>query len=277
MPIQEPAHMGLSVTQRINGVQRAGIKGIKQPRGGYLPVNSFEVIDLGGGMVDQAVETVSPGIVGIAVDYLSRVMTGATPTEAFHIPLLGVRALADTGIDETATYEALLAGIDGLTDESIICACRLAGYDAAFRAGVAAWRPADPGSGPDAQTIQNIRTMVERAVVFFEKYGPVKVDGPTFSGGYTDTVSKGDGDFITEDTLWDFKVSKQKVNPKQTLQILMYYLLWRRSENADKVTIEKLGLYNPRQDIVYLKNIADIPADVINEVDLDIIGYDDKF
>lgn len=277
MPIQEPARMGLSVTQRINGVQRAGIKGIKQPRGGYLPVNSFEVIDLGGGMVDQAVETVSPGIVGIAVDYLSRVMTGATPAEAFHIPLLGVRALAAAGIDETATYEALLAGIDGLTDESIICACRLAGYDAAFRAGVAAWRPADPGSGPDAQTIQNIRTMVERAVVFFEKYGPVKVDGPAFSGGYTDTVSKGDGDFITEDALWDFKVSKQKVNPKQTLQILMYYLLWRRSENADKVTIEKLGLYNPRQDIVYLKNIADIPADVINEVDLDIIGYDDKF
>ena len=60
MPIQEPAHRGVSVTQRINGVSSAGIKGVKQPRGGYLPVNSFEVIDLGGGMVDQGVETVSP-------------------------------------------------------------------------------------------------------------------------------------------------------------------------------------------------------------------------
>lgn len=277
MPIQEPAHKRLSVTQRINGVPRAGIKGIKQPRGGYLPVNSFEVIDLGGGMVDQTVENISPGIVGTAVDYLSRVMTGATHMEAFHIPLLGVRALAAAGIDESATYKTLLAGIDGLTDESITCACRLAGYDVAYRAGVAAWHPAAPGSGPDAQTLQNIRTMVGRAVTFFEKYGPVKVEGPTFSGGDTDTVSTGDGDFITGDTLWDFKVSKQKANPKQTLQILMYYLMWRRSENAEQVTIEKLGLYNPRQDIVYLKNIADIPSDVINEVDLDIIGYDEKF
>lgn len=277
MPIQEPAHIGLSVTQRIKGISSIGIKGVKQPRGGYLPVKSFEVIDLGGGMVDQTIETISPGIVGTAVDYLSRLMTGATPVEAFRISLLGIRTLAEVGVDEIATGKALFEGIDGLTDESITCACLLARYDAAYRAGITAWRPMTPDSVPDAQTIQNVRTMVKRAVAFFEKYGPVKVDGPTFLGGYTDTVSAGDGDFITEDTLWDFKVSKQKANSKQTLQILMYYLMWRRSENADKVAIEKLGLYNPRQDIVYLKDIADIPVDVLDEVDLDIIGYDTKF
>jgi hypothetical protein len=37
------------------------------------------------------------------------------------------------------------------------------------------------------------------------------LDGFTFEGGYTDTVSKGDGDLTTADTLWDFKVSKAKV------------------------------------------------------------------
>lgn len=278
MSIQEPAHMGLSVTQRLNGVSSGGTKipGIKQPRGGYLPVKSLEAIDLGGGMVDQSVETISPALVGLAVDYLSRVMTGASPEDAFHIPRLGMLALERHGFQEQEVFETLLSGVGGLSDDSIACACHLAGYDAAFRAGIMAYRPVMEIS-PDKQTIENIRVMVERAVKFFETYGPVVVDGPTFKGGYTDTVLKGDGDFITADTLWDFKVSKQKVTPKQTLQILMYYLMWRRSENADQVTIKKLGLYNPRQDIVYLKNIADIPSDIINEVDLDIIGYDEKF
>ena len=199
-------------------------------------------------------------------------MTGATPAEAFRIPLFGVQALASAGLDESATFEALLADVNGLSDESITCACRLAGYDSAFRAGPIAYRPVMDIT-PDGQTIDNIRVMVNRAVFFFEKYGPVKIDGPTFPGGYTDTVSTGDGDFVTEDTLWDFKVSKQKVTPKQTLQILMYYLLWRRSSNANLVTIENLGLFNPRQNIVYLKSIADISPDVLTEIDLEIIGY----
>lgn len=203
-------------------------------------------------------------------------MTGATPEEAFYIPRLGVQALARAGLDESSTYENLLASIGGLSDESIICACRLVGYDSAFRAGLIAYRPV-MDIMPDEQTIENIRMMTNRAIAFFGEYGPVKVDGPTFPGGYTDTVSTGDGDFITEDTLWDFKVSKQKVTPKQTLQILMYYLLWRRSDNAELVTIEQLGLFNPRQNIVYLKKISDIPPETLKEVDADIIGYTTEY
>ena len=48
--------------------------------------------------------------------------------------------------------------------------------------------------------------MVERSLKFVEEYGPIILEGFTFEGGYTDIVQAGDGDFITEDTLWDFKV-----------------------------------------------------------------------
>ena len=51
--------------------------------------------------------------------------------------------------------------------------------------------------------------MVNRALDFFNKYGPVIKDGFKFIGGYTETITTGDGDFLTEDTLWDFKVSKK--------------------------------------------------------------------
>ena len=66
-------------------------------------------------------------------------------------------------------------------------------------------------TNPDSYTIQNIQTMVKRSVAFWDKYGPIVKDGFTFEPyGYTQTVNSGDGDFLTRDTIWDFKVSKSK-------------------------------------------------------------------
>ena len=59
-------------------------------------------------------------------------------------------------------------------------------------------------------------------------YGPVVKDGFTFDGGYTDIVTAGDGDFLTFDTLWDFKVSIKPPTNANTLQLLMYYIMMRR-------------------------------------------------
>ena len=54
--------------------------------------------------------------------------------------------------------------------------------------------------------------MVQRSLHFLECYGLKVLDGFTLEGGYTNTVSACDGDFITADTLWDFKVSKEKLD-----------------------------------------------------------------
>ena len=60
---------------------------------------------------------------------------------------------------------------------------------------------------PDYNTIENIRTMVERSIKFNEQYGPVTAQGFTFEpSGYSTTVLAGDGDYLTKDTLLDFKV-----------------------------------------------------------------------
>ena len=53
---------------------------------------------------------------------------------------------------------------------------------------------------PDAETIQNIKIMVQRSVKFWEDYGPIVKDGFTFEpNGYTETVNSGDGDYLTAD------------------------------------------------------------------------------
>lgn len=126
---------------------------------------------------------------------------------------------------------------------------------------------------PDVSTIQNVRTMVERSLHFFDIYGPKVLDGFTFFGGYTDKVDSGDGDFTTADTLWDFKVVTQPVKSKHTLQLLMYWRMGLHSIHPEFQNIEYLGIYNPRMNEVHRIAVEDISEDVIVKVEREIIGY----
>lgn len=95
----------------------------------------------------------------------------------------------------------------------------------------------------------------------------------TFHGGYTNLVSKGDGDFMTGDTLWDFKVSIKPPTSKHTLQILMYYIMGQHSVQKEFQNITRLGVYNPRLNKVYTLDVSAIPIDTIRDVSIDVIGY----
>ena len=249
----------VSVTQRI--------KQIKQPRGGYLPVKAFTVTTLDDGQVLNPEKSIAASLVGTAVDYLSRFMDGTSVEEAFEISLLGARVMR-----MEAKAFGLLDDVKGLDDLSITKACQLAGFDSAFRAGPLAYRPVEKII-PDQATIANIRIMVERSLSFFKVFGPVTADGFTMEGAYTATITTGDGDFLTKDTLWDFKVTTGKPNKDHTLQLLIYYLMGRRSIHPEFQTIEKLGIFNPRQNTIYQLPISEISDEVIKEVEADVIGY----
>lgn len=258
--IEDKRSPGYSVTQRI--------KQINQPRGGYINPRTLEVVSLGEGVdVLNPGETVSPGLIGSAVDYLTRFMLGDPVKEAFAISMLGARR-----IGKRSAASRLMAGIKGLDDRSIINAVKLSGFDVCFRSSPRNYKPIE-GINPDEPTIQNVRTMVERSLRFFDEYGPVVFGGFTFEGGYTDTVSSGDGDFMTADTLWDFKVSKSRPTKNHTLQVLMYWRMGLRSIHAEFQNVKYLGIYNPRLNEVYRISVDDIPRDVIAEVDRDVIGY----
>lgn len=249
----------VSVTQRI--------KQIKQPRGGYLSVKAFTVTTLDDAQVLNAEESIAASLVGTAVDCLSRFMDGTSVEEAFEISLLGARAMRM----ESKAF-GLLDDVKGLDDLSITKACQLAGFDSAFRAGPLAYRPVE-GIVPDQATITNIRIMVERSLSFFKVFGPVTADGFTMEGAYTATITTGDGDFLTKDTLWDFKVTTSKPNKDHTLQLLIYYLMGRRSIHPEFQTIENLGIFNPRQNTIYQLPISEISDEVIKEVETNVIGY----
>lgn len=259
-------HILTTVTKRIRAV--------KQPRGGFINPRLMEVRNLSGEssiQLDLDSENLSASLVGTAVDYLTRLANGSEPGRAFAIPLAGARLLGETVFESAfREVEALVPG--QVDSQAIIAACKLAGYDVAYRAGLAFYN-SDAKTTPDASTIDQIAVMVQRALSFFEEYGPVTLDGFSFSGGYTEIVTAGDGDFLTNGTVWDFKVSVNPPTKDHTLQLAMYYLMGQRSAQPHFDNITHLGVFNPRLNTVYRVALADVPVEVIEAISRDVIGY----
>lgn len=247
-----------TVTQRV--------KQYKQPKGGFINPKQFEIIHNDDSIILNP-ENISPINIGIAVDYLTRFMSGTPKDQAFQIPIWGAMNVKEFGY-----CSDLLERVTGLDNDSIFAACQLAGYDTAYRAGKMYYKPVTEIQ-PDTATIENIRTMVNRSLAFWMQYGPVILDGFTFQGGYTKTISAGDGDFLTADTLWDFKVLSSAPKSTHTLQLLVYYLMGTHSVHDEFKSIKRLGIFNPRLNNVYLLNIDSIPTNIIEEVSTEVIGY----
>lgn len=264
--------------------QRA--KGVHQPRGGYLKPSMFSVTHRDDGETLSTDENIHASVVGMAVDYLTRLGLGENAYDSFWVALRGFyaklhylteRELEDEcdeiwSVFKIAWFDLLRS--DFLSDKCIVATCKLVCFDAYYRSCTAIAFPYK-GACPDEQTIQNIRIMVKRSLSFFHDYGPVAANGFSLDGGYTDIVSVGDGDFLTESTVWDFKVSKSKITSKHTLQILMYYLMGKRSGQSVFKSIHQLGFFNPRLNDVYLLDVSLIDADVLAEVERNVIGYTD--
>lgn len=237
------------------------IKEIKQPRGGYVNPRKFREVILN----DE--ENVHASIIGMAVDYLSRIIMGDTKEEAFKISLIGAQI-----IQQSNKAQKLLDKIREVDDNSIIAACKLVGYDVCVRAGKNFFKPIE-NINPDKNTIENIRIMVNRTEAFIKEYGPIKEKGMTFIGGYTQTITSGDADFMTEDTLWEFKVSNDRPKSIHTLQLLVYYLLGIHSDKEKYSKLKNLAIYNPRLNKVFIINIDEISDETIKLVEDDVIVY----
>ena len=254
----------------------ARIRQITQPRGGYIRPSQFVLQELDDGKVLNETENVHAGIIGMTVDYLTRYAMGAKVTEAFSISCLGAEAASFYGRNDAfEESDYYLRQIRGLDSNSIVNACKMVTFDVWYRNPMDA-PIAKPASeiNPDPATIQNIRIMVERSVAFWNEYGPIVKDGFTFEPtGYTETVDEGDGDFLTADTLWEFKVVKSKPTSKHTLQLLMYWIMGQHSGKAEFKGIRKLGIFNPRLNTIHTLRIECVPKDIIKIVESDVICY----
>lgn len=273
------------------------IKEIKQPRGGYIRPSEFKSIVIDDGITLNEFENIHSSIIGLTVDYLTRFLLGTKIKDAFKISFQGAEIAEKFGIKNAKKIAKKLSkDINSINDSSVINACKLVTFDVWFRNPVGAILSKKYNdTNPDRPTIENIQTLVKRSLAFFDTYGDVVIDGFTFEpvkiskkmyknmiltkkgsyGGYTATVDRGDGDFLTSDTLWDFKVSKSKPTSKHTLQVLMYWIMGQHSGKREFKNIVKLGIFNPRLNTIYLLEISKVPQSIIKTIEREVICYDE--
>lgn len=87
-------------------------------------------------------------------------------------------------------------------------------------------------------------------------------------------ITSGDGDFLSNNSLWDLKTTKNEITSKHTLQILIYYIMGIRSIHDCFEDIQSIGIFNPRLNKIYKINISNISADIIKDIEKKVIGYD---
>ena len=284
-----------SVTGRISVV--------RQPRGGYVPLSTMDIVEFCDHATLNPMENVPGQLIGLAVDYLTRFMTDERDVnnfekvlDAFDISAYGAQIAEQIGIKNSMQIATdLMMGITGLDADSITNACKLVTYDVWYRNPIAgSVTKRSDEIEPDKATIENIRVFVERGLDFLKFYGPVKATEFSFAppeqddeayermlkeghgtyGGFTSTVSAGDGDFLTKYGLWDFKVLKSEPTSKHTLQILMYWIMGQHSGQSIFKGVKRIGIFNPRVNRAYMRDIDDIPAEVIKAVETDVICYE---
>lgn len=245
----------------------ARIKNVRQPRLGYIPPGELKATEYFDKHKIKKIDSAYKTIQGMAVDYLTRFMNGTPKHTAFQISLMGAKQ-----VDELDNAYKLLNNIKELNAVSIHNACQLVGYDVAYRRGKSYYTPVDRIL-PDKQMVQNIVILVNRSLAFLKNNGPVVSDGFTFEGGYNKVISSGDGDYLTKDTLWDFKVSEAEPTRYHTLQLLVYYILGIHSIHPEFQKIKKLGIFNPELNTAYTISLSSISDETFYNVSRDVIGY----
>lgn len=240
---------------------------VAQPYGGYINSKDMIVKSFEGEQNLNDFENVHAALIGLAVDYLTRYMLTKDAFKAFKISIIGAETM---NMVDKANY--CLKQINGLDDLSIKYAIKLVGFDVACRAGIKAYKPIEEIE-PSIDTIENVRIMVNRSLEFFKVYGPVTKFGYTFEGGYTSVIFAGDGDFMTKDTLWDFKVSKYNPEKLNTFQLLIYYIMGLHSKYPEYKEIKYLGIFNPRLNKMYTYDVSLVKKEYIKRIEEEVIGY----
>lgn len=76
---------------------------IKQPRGGYLPLSNFDIESHCDDLRVVGDYNIAPSLVGLAVDYGTRIALGGDPEEAFEVAAVGAGMVGASDVAESLT------------------------------------------------------------------------------------------------------------------------------------------------------------------------------
>ena len=274
---------GCSLIERVSRVE--------QPDGGYLSpiLMSYDVLGegveglkgLGKGLSDCDARL---SVVASAVFRLAFFVYLGFEDDLFSASLMGATAVGEAlraGTIIEKFSEADFRNEAVVNRDFVLDSLRLGFYDVCHERGAEFYGSGVSGGsvGGDAvaaylsdDAVEDVTVMVERTLAFLKGYSLVRTHY-TFSGGYTDLIRTGDGDFKSRHVLWCFRVSESGVSERDTLELLVCWRMGLHSRDSSFADVRYLGVFNPMLNRVWRIAVTEIPADVIAAVERDVIGY----
>ena len=267
----------------------------RQPRDGYVPLSWFRSRTFGPEVPFDG-NRLKPSEVGTLVDYLTRYSDmrekGLSKQEAdvaFESCMRGAtnlernlrynkREFKDSPI---ACCKSELAKVTyPLNNLSVKAAARVTFFDAFVNTDVRHHtRKFSNFDLSDGETAR-IRRMVRNGIRMMGADGGIKTfDFVIPKDPHSTRITGGRGDYLTEKTLYDMKVSWSEPKVEWTLQILIYYLMGLSVglDGFDK--LKYIGIVNPRLNKTWRCSTATLRRNknALRKVCESVIGYDAKY
>lgn len=270
------------------------VRDTEQPVFGILPLRYFEKKELKQDNYKLSVdETISAMHVGLIIDYCTKYSLGVPLQEIVYIEMAGyaehLRMDANKFFHSESEQSTLQVYMDDVEKE--IC---ISNFMANVKKAetfedfvksmyyVIQYGDLMRNSGPYAyyrsstvfdtvlseNDIKNILICYIRTHGWISKFDKVTPMYRFKPYGYNNTVTAGEGDFCTKNTLWDLKVSDGEPTTKDTLQLLIYYIMAKCSGNRLYAHVDSVGIYNPKMDATWICNMNKVDRSIVNSVQL---------
>lgn len=232
-----------------------------------MSIRKVEVLEDDELLEPQSLENIAAVILGQAIPNLALVELGQDPELVYRPTFLGIKIFGifnddvedlnfpDCVMKETRDYNKAL---------------KLSSYESYYRVGSKSEvKPANK------ETIKNIEIMIERIKSFLKEQKEIINVAGELDGAYTNKIHKGEYDILTKNALIDIKIRKTNATSRDLLQIIIYYLMGRKSMDKKHFNdIERLMIYNPRLNRIYYIDVEDLSDELISLIEKEIIGYE---
>ncbi|AXQ19212.1 hypothetical protein D0Y49_01910 [Lactobacillus johnsonii] len=223
--------------------------------------------------LQEGEESLKPTLMGTLIDYLTRIVI-YKDLKAFDF----IKNTKNKKLIQQLKKDFKDIDYTQLTQENIKLVTRLCLFEHSFR-GNEYIDPLKENIEINTLTCDHIKTMLNRANNFFNRFGqPVltqyKCSITTSLKEKTYVEVYGDGDYLLQDALVDFKVSKNGPTQDYVRQLLIYYIgLVGKDLKKKKVKREEIKyliIFNPRLDMFYKLDLESISEASLGEVNKNI-------
>lgn len=201
--------------------------------GSPLKIDNFDKIEFDDGKEILKGGKATGSTIGVTVEELSNVFYGRPIREAFSSPIPDLLSWDNWSFDDTSISHYMTTKFKDVDQV-------------------------------DPIDMHNVKVMIERVHSFLNNEKPILFCNTAMYVNLPECRLYGIVDYITEDTIWDLKVTR--INPRKNdfIQIYWYYYMYknfgislRRRENCvkgcvkDIANIKYIGIYNARKNIAY--------------------------